>query len=217
MSGPQNIHNYLQKKQFVQSSKWTWTTNRRCIRVYAHSHVCLNHCENGYLRKTTVFLNQFPQTRHQLIKIKPLWILKQPDKHIGWYGFYYINNPTHCLWDTRKNIRFYTHNSFQTRNAFWEKSLTFRKINCVDKQLKYKPRNLFYNPSHKFHYPKRNSNDVSVYFPPLFSCIISRVTTNWHSRNRRRFLLSAFQSYQLHYTKVNKVFYFISAYTKRIQ
>lgn len=40
------------------------------------TYISLNHCENGYLRKTTIFLNQFPQTRHQLIKIKPLWIFE---------------------------------------------------------------------------------------------------------------------------------------------
>lgn len=120
MSGPQNIHNYLQKKQFVQSSKWQWTWNtRQCICLHGQSYISLNHCENGYLRKTTIFLNQFPQTRHQLIKIKPLWIFETT--RIRWCAFYYINNPTHTACEIPVRICFSvffcTHNSLQLKTG----------------------------------------------------------------------------------------------------
>lgn len=82
MSGPPKIYTIICRKsnlcKALNDNEHGIPTTRQCIYapIYGQSYISLNHCENGYLGKTTIFLNQFPQTRHQLIKIKPLWIFE---------------------------------------------------------------------------------------------------------------------------------------------
>ncbi len=68
------------------------------IPIHGQSYISQDHCENGYLTKkkktTTIFLNQFPQTRHQLIKIKPLWIF-ETTRNTGDVRFIVLRNSTH--------------------------------------------------------------------------------------------------------------------------